>query len=171
MGEDTRCGMGCRTAAAPARLPGQHCYISCSASLQHLPLSLGPAACRGVDMLHNTPGPAPFPCGGCRQQAAGRPSCRSSLPVPDKVEKMLHTLLPLAEHWTRQQDQEGSPGTYSSLLVEVALKELWQGKEGCPAGGMEKLCHPSHTKLVGPHPRGAEATTSCPWGPWGKSSG
>lgn len=134
--------MGYPTAAAPAWLPGQCCYISCSASLHHLPLSLGPTACFGVDMLHNTPGPAPFPCGGCQWQAAGRPSCHSSLPVPDRLEKVLHPLLPLAGHWRRQQDKEGSPGTYSSLLVEVALKELWQGKEGCPAGGMKKLSPP-----------------------------
>lgn len=57
LGEGTRCGMGCPTVAAPARLPGQRCYISRSSGLQHSPLSLGPAACCGVDTLHNTPRP------------------------------------------------------------------------------------------------------------------
>lgn len=41
--------------------PRQHCYISRPMGLQHSPLSLGPAARCGVDMLHNAPSPAPLP--------------------------------------------------------------------------------------------------------------
>lgn len=59
--EVMRCGVGCPTVADLPWLSGQHCYISHSTSLQHSPLSLGPADCCSVDTLLNTTGPAPLP--------------------------------------------------------------------------------------------------------------
>lgn len=44
--------------------PRQRCYVSRPMGLQHSPLSLGPAARCGVDMLHNAPSPAPLPLPG-----------------------------------------------------------------------------------------------------------
>lgn len=161
--------MGCPMAAAPAWIPGQHSYISHSSGLQHSPLSLGPAACCGVDTLHNTPGPAPLPCRGClaascweaEQQPAGCWQRGEDAPFPP---------LPLAGHQRRWQDQEGSTRTYSRLLVKVALEGQCWGKEDCPTVGMKKLRLSCFSKTVGLHPRGAGATMSCPGGAWGKSS-
>jgi len=99
-GEGMRCGLGWPMAAAPARLPGPRCYISCPTSLQHSPLSLGPAVCRGVDTLHNTPrsrSPSPSRLPGCwkaelSQQPAGSrqgkedaPSTPASSRAPEEV--------------------------------------------------------------------------------------
>lgn len=44
--------------------PRQCGYVSRPMGLQHLPLSLGPAARCGVDTLHNAPSPAPLPLPG-----------------------------------------------------------------------------------------------------------
>lgn len=77
---------------------------------------------------------------------------------------MLHAPVPLAGHQRRWQDQEGSPRTYSSLLIEAALEGVWWGKLGCPMEGMEKLCVPSSSKPVGMDPRAVGALYLLPQG-------